>query len=77
MIKEILESIILNMVENKDKVTITEKQEEKSITFEVKVTEEDMGRVIGKQGRVAKAIRTVIKSLAAKEHKRVNIEFVD
>ena len=77
MIKEILESIILNMVENKDKVTITEKQEENTLTFEVKVAEEDMGKVIGKQGRIAKAIRIIIKSLAAKEHRRVNIEFVD
>lgn len=74
--KEILESIILNMVENKEQVTITSKEEEKTITFEVKVAQEDMGRVIGKQGRVAKAIRTVMKSLATKEHKRINIEFI-
>lgn len=75
--KEILETIILNLVENKDKVTINQKEEENTLTFEVKVAESDMGKVIGKQGKVAKAIRTVMKSLAAKEHKKVVIEFVD
>ena len=75
--KEILESIILNMVENKEQVTISSKEDEKTITLEVKVHESDMGRVIGKQGRVAKAIRVVMKSLGAKEHKRVNVEFVE
>lgn len=75
--KEILETIILNLVENKDKVTINPKEEENTLTFEVKVAESDMGKVIGKQGKVAKAIRTVMKSLAAKEHKKVVIEFVD
>lgn len=75
--KEILETIILNLVENKEQVTITSKEEEKSITFQVKVEESDMGKVIGRQGKIAKAIRTVMKSLAAKEHKKVIVEFVD
>lgn len=75
--KEILETIILNLVENKDQVTITPKEEENTITFEVKVAETDIGKVIGRQGKVAKAIRTVVKSLAAKEHKKVIVEFVD
>ena len=75
--KEILETIILNLVENKEQVTITQKEDEKTTTYEVKVAESDMGKVIGKQGKIAKAIRTVMKSLAAKEHKKVNIEFVD
>ena len=75
--KEILETNILNLVENKDKVTISPKEEENTLNFEVKVAESDMGKVIGKQGKVAKAIRTVMKSLAAKEHKKVVIEFVD
>ena len=75
--KEILESIILNMVENKEQVTITSKEDEKSITLEVKVAQSDMGRVIGKQGRVAKAIRTIMKSLTTKEHKRVVVEFAE
>ncbi len=75
--KEILETIILNLVENKNDVTITSKEDEHQITFEVKVADGDMGRVIGKQGRVAKSIRTIMKSLASKEHKRVVVEFLD
>ncbi len=75
--KEILETIILNLVENKNEVSVTSKEDEQNITLEVKVAESDMGRVIGKQGRIAKAIRTVMKSLAAREHKRISIEFLD
>ena len=75
--KEILETIIKNLVEDEAKATVTEKQEERSITYEVKVEAEDFGKVIGKQGRIAKSIRTVMKSIAAKEHKKVNIEFVE
>ncbi len=75
--KEIIQTIILNLVENKDAVSINEKQDEKNIVFEVKVAEEDMGRVIGKQGRIAKSIRTVVKAVASKEHKKINVEFID
>jgi len=75
--KEILEILIKNLVDNQEKVTITEKEEGKTTVFEVKVNETDMGKVIGKQGRVAKSIRTVMKSVAAKEHKKLVIEFVD
>lgn len=75
--KEILETIILNLVDDKEQVTINSKEEENTITFEVKVANSDMGKVIGKQGKIAKAVRTVMKSLAAKEHKKVIIEFVD
>ena len=75
--KEILESIILNMVDNKEQVLIDAKEDEKTITLQVKVAESDMGRVIGKQGRVAKAIRIIMKSLATKEHKRVIVEFAE
>ena len=49
---------------------------EKSITFEVEVAEADMGKVIGKQGRLAKSIRTVMKAVAAREHKKVSVEFI-
>ena len=75
--KEILETIILNIVDSPADVTITEKAQEKETAFEVKVAEADMGKVIGKQGKTAKAIRNVMKSVAGKEHKRVVIEFVD
>ena len=73
--KEILETIILNLVDNKDAVEIKEVDGEKSIIFEVKVAETDMGKIIGRQGRLARSIRTVMKSVAGKEHKKVSVEF--
>ena len=75
--KEILETIIKSLVENQDAVTITEREDEKQITLEVKVADTDMGKVIGKQGKIAKSIRTLMKSIAGKEHKRITIEFID
>ena len=74
--KETLKVIISNLVDNKDAVEINQVDGDKSIVFEVKVAEGDMGKVIGKQGRLAKSIRTVIKALAAREHKKVSVEFV-
>lgn len=74
--KEILETIIKNLVSDKDAISINEIDGEKSIIFEVKVAQSDMGKIIGKEGRVAKAIRTVVKAVAAKEEKRVTIEFI-
>ena len=75
--KEILETIILNMVDNKEAVVITETMEERKASYVVKIAEEDMGRIIGKQGKTAKAIRMIMKSVAGKEHKRVEVEFVN
>lgn len=75
--KEILETIIKSLVEDEEQVIITEKEDEKGLFFEVKVGSQDIGKVIGKQGRVAKSIRTVMKSVAGKEHKKVNIEFLE
>ena len=75
--KETLEVIIKSLVDNKDKVVITEKQEQGNLLLEVKVAEEEMGKVIGKQGRIAKSIRTVMKSIAGKEYKKVSVEFID
>ena len=74
--KDILETIIKNLVDDKDAVEITETESEKTTLFEVKVAESDMGRIIGKQGRLAKSIRTVMKSIAGKEHKKVSVEFI-
>ena len=75
--KDILELIILNLVEDKDAVEVKKTDNEKSILLEVKVSKKDMGKVIGKQGRLAKSIRTVIKAVAGKEHKKVTVEFVE
>lgn len=74
--KNILEIIILNLVDDKDAVEIKEVNNEKSIVFEVKVAEKDMGKIIGRQGRLAKSIRTVVKAVASKEHKKVSVEFI-
>ncbi|MBR6033308.1 MAG: KH domain-containing protein [Clostridia bacterium] len=74
--KEILETIIRNLVSNPNEISVNEIEGEKAIIFEVKVAESDMGKIIGKEGRVAKAIRTVVKAVASKEGKRVTIEFI-
>jgi len=75
--KEILETIILSLVEDKTAVTIEEKSDEKTISFEVKVADKDMGKVIGKEGKIAKSIRTVMKAVGSKERKKVSIEFME
>lgn len=74
--KDILETIIVNLVDNKNEVEINEKQDEQEIVFEVKVAEGDMGKIIGKQGRIAKSIRCVMKAVASKEKKKVTVEFL-
>ena len=74
--KEILQTIIENLVDDKDSISINEVEGEKSIVYEVKVAESDMGKIIGKQGKIAQSIRTVMKAVAAKEHKRVSVEFI-
>ena len=75
--KEVLGTIIHTLVDDKESVVIRQIDGEQSIIFEVKVAEVDMGKVIGKQGVIAKSIRTIMKSLAAKENKRVSVEFLD
>ena len=74
--KEVLEVIIKNLVNNKDAVEIKEVENEKTITFEVKAAEEDMGKIIGRQGKIAQSIRTVMKAVASKEHKKATVEFI-
>ena len=74
--EEFLRVIISNLVENKDAVEINTIDKGKSVTFEVKVAKEDMGKVIGKQGRIAQAIRNVMKAVANKEHKKASVEFI-
>lgn len=75
--KEILETIILNLVDDNESIEITEKEADNLIELQVKISKDDMGKVIGKQGRIANAIRTLMKSVAGKENKKINIEFVD
>lgn len=75
--KESLEAMIMGLVSDKDSVEIKETAGEKSVIFEVKVANQDMGKIIGREGKIAKAIRTIMKALAAKEEKKVIVEFVD
>lgn len=75
--KSVLEMIISNLVDNKNEISIEEIVNDRIIDFKVKVSSDDMGKVIGRQGRVAKSIRTVMKSVGAKEGKKVNVEFVE
>ena len=72
--KELVEVIAKALVDNPDEVTVEEKTEGKNIKLELHVAPSDMGKVIGKQGRIAKAIRVLVKSKAAKDDKKVIVE---
>lgn len=72
--KGLLEVIAKSLVDNPDEVVVTEKETEKGLVLELKVAPSDMGKVIGKQGRIAKAIRSVVKAAASRENKQVNVE---
>ncbi len=74
--KEILETIIKNLVNRQDAIEIKEIEDEKSIVFEVKVAEEDMGKIIGKQGKIAQSIRTIVRAVSNKKDKKVTVEFI-
>lgn len=72
--KELVEIIAKSIVDNPEDVLVRESENNRNVTVFLSVAEEDMGKVIGKQGRIAKAIRTVVKAAATKENKRVNVE---
>ncbi|MGI6622600.1 MAG: KH domain-containing protein [Clostridiaceae bacterium] len=74
--KELLEKIARSLVDNPDEVQVTEVENGQSLILELRVAEEDMGKVIGKQGRIAKAIRVVMKAAAVHENKRVVVEII-
>lgn len=74
--KELVEVIAKALVENPDEVVVMEKEEGKNITVELHVAASDMGKVIGKQGRIAKAIRSVVKAASSKDNKRVDVEII-
>lgn len=75
--KELVEVIAKSLVDNPSEVSVNELQGEQSIILELKVAPEDMGKVIGKQGRIAKAIRSVVKAAAIKNDKKVVVEIID
>ena len=73
---EVLETIAKALVDNPDDVSVNEVQGEQSVILELRVNKDDMGKVIGKQGRIAKDIRTVVKAAASREDKHVVVEIV-
>ena len=74
--KELVEVIAKSLVDNPDEVVVTEKDTGKSLVLELKVASSDMGKVIGKQGRIAKAIRSVVKAAASKGDKKVIVDIL-
>ena len=74
--KELVEVIAKALVDNPDEVVVTQKEDGRNITIELHVASDDMGKVIGKQGRIAKAIRSVVKASSSKENKRVDVEII-
>ncbi|MBE6961480.1 MAG: KH domain-containing protein [Ruminococcaceae bacterium] len=75
--KDLLLYIARNLVEHPDGVTVTEIQGEQELTLELRVAPEDMGKVIGRQGRIAKEIRTVVRSYAQRTGVKVSVDIVD
>ena len=75
--KELVEVITKALVDDPDSVVVTERQEKKTTILEIRVADSDMGKVIGKQGRIAKAIRAVVKAAASKEDKKVIVDIMD
>ena len=74
--KELVEVIAKALVDNPDSVVVSERADGKTTVIEIRVADSDMGKVIGKQGRIAKAIRSVVKAAAAKEEKRVVVDIL-
>lgn len=74
--KELVELLAKSLVDSPDDVVVREKNEDDSVILELSVNKDDMGKVIGKQGRIAKAIRTVVKAAAIKEGKKVIVEII-
>lgn len=74
--KDLVEVIAKALVDNPDEVVVTEKSDGKNVTVELHVDPSDMGKVIGKQGRIAKSIRSVVKAASSKDNKRVDVEII-
>jgi hypothetical protein len=73
---ELVEFIAKSLVDYPEQVSVNEIEGSQSVIIELKVAQEDMGKIIGKQGRIAKAIRTVVKAAAIKDNKRVVVEII-
>jgi len=75
-VKELLLTLAQALVDHPDQVSVNQIEGERSIILELRVAQEDMGKVIGKQGRIARAIRTLVKAAAAQQSKRVVVEII-
>jgi len=76
-LKELLTYIAKNLVDNPDDVNVTEREEATETVYELRVAQGDMGKVIGRQGRIAKEIRSLMRSVAQKHGKRISVDIVD
>lgn len=74
--KQLVEVIAKSLVDHPEAVQVDEKQENQQTVLELHVAEDDMGKVIGRQGRIAKAMRTVVKAAAARENTKVTVEII-
>lgn len=74
--KELIEYIARSLVDHPEQVKVTQVEGEQSIIFELQVAQDDMGKIIGKEGRIANAIRTLLKVAAAREGKRAVLEII-
>ncbi|MGE4353089.1 MAG: KH domain-containing protein [Oscillospiraceae bacterium] len=75
--KELLTYIVQNLVDNPDQVSVTEREADSETVFEVRVADGDMGKVIGRQGRIVKEIRILMKAVAQRKGQKVSVEIMD
>lgn len=75
--KELLEYLARSLVDNPDAVEVDVVEDEQSLLLQLRVAGDDMGKVIGKQGRIAKALRTIVKAASVREAKKVMVEIID
>ena len=75
-VETLVEYIVKQLVNQKDQVNITRVERDDAIVIEVRVAQEDMGKIIGRQGKIARAIRTVVKAASSKEEKRVIVDII-
>ena len=75
--KELVELLVQSLVKNPDQACVTERIENDTWIYEVTVAQEDMGKVIGRQGRIAKAIRTVVKAASVREDKKYMVDIIE
>ncbi len=75
--KELLTNIAKSLVDKPENVSVAESENDRGVLLELQVDPKDMGKIIGKQGRIAKAIRTVVKAVASKEDKKVRVDIIE